>query len=167
MVDHDDEREGPPACTCGALDRAAKEPPVPIAFDEVTNEFSIVYTDGVVQGTIRIRFCYWCGGAAPRSLRASLFATVPAGEERRLRDLANELWTVEDAVSRLGAPDEDMAEGLVLHEASDDDGTPRKVGYRVIRYKSLSSTAILELTDCGPGRRLRITIQGKYVGPPR
>lgn len=166
MSDADDETGAATSCTCGSLDRAAAEPAVPISFDEKTNEFSIIYTDGAIQGSVRIRFCYWCGGAAPRSKRASLFAVVTDAEERRLCDLAGELWTVDEATSRLGPPDEDHAEGLVTHDEAREGGGPVRTGYRVIRYHKLSPTAILELTDFGPGRRLRVTVQGKYIGPP-
>lgn len=166
MSDADDEAGGTTSCTCGSLERAAAEPAVPISFDEKTNEFSIIYTDGTIRGSLRVRFCTWCGGAAPRSKRASLFAVVTDAEERRLRDVAGDLWSVDEAIARLGPPDEDHAEGFVTHDEAREGVGPGRTGYRVIRYQKLSPTATLELTDFGPGRRLRVTVQGKYMGAP-
>ena len=73
-------------CVCGYLERASEEPEVPIVFDAKVNEYHIANI-GKNGGHRVIYHCPWCGGAAPRSKRASLFATVT--DKRRA---ASERW---------------------------------------------------------------------------
>jgi hypothetical protein len=150
-------------CKCGYLERASEEPEVPIVFDAEVNEFHIANV-GRNRGHSVIYHCPWCGGAAPRSKRATFFATVTSKEEGRLRSLVTGLATVEDAIKKLGKPDDDMPAGMTI-KTPGSDAEPSKIrSYRTLRYGGLSRTTDVHFTDYGPDGGLRATFQGKYLG---
>lgn len=121
-------------CTCGFLTRCAKDPSSPITWDERLNEFHITYRHEASTGELMVYHCPFCGGATPPSRRGDLFHEVTAEEERRLNDLSAEIKTVADCLQRLGAPDQDLAEGM----ATETDG--RRETFRTLWYRNLSST---------------------------
>jgi hypothetical protein len=153
-------------CKCRYLERASEEPEVPIVFDAEVNEFHI--TDvGRNPGHSVIYHCPWCGGAAPRSKRATFFATVTRKEEGRLRGLVTGLATVEDAIKKLGNPDDDMPAGMTTKTPGSDADPSKVKSYRMLSYGGLSRTTDVHFTDYGPDGGLRATFQGKYLGKPK
>ena len=151
-------------CTCGFLERVVAEPGIPIVFDERTNEYHVVHNAKDRGGHTIIYHCPFCGGAAPRSKRGSLFATITSDEARRLHELASGLRTINDAITRLGKPDEDHDPGMTVHTKGSASEPPKVVSYRLLRYTHLSKVANVELIDQGPERGIRVVLQGKYLG---
>ena len=146
-------------CTCGWLEKCADDPDWPIEYDASLNEFHIIMkgSDGQpAQGMIY--HCFWCGGAAPKSKREEKFLTVGIGEDCRLRSLLRSYTTFEQALSGLGQPDQDWADGA---SSTFDNKT---TSYRCVLYEKLSSTADVRLVDY-PGKQFGIEICGKYIGP--
>lgn len=149
-------------CTCQYLERASAEPQVPIVFDALTNEYHINNV-GKNQGHTIIRHCPWCGGAAPRSKRESLFAKITQKEEDRLRRMTSGLRTIASVVKKLGKPDVDMEHGMVMKTPDSKDNPPTIKSYRTLHYKSLSKTAEVHFTDLGPDRGVRADFIGKPI----
>lgn len=131
------------------------------------NEYHIQDVGKDRGGHTIIYHCPFCGGAAPRSRRASLFAVISSDEARRLHDLASGLRTIEAAIARFGKPDEDHDPGITVHSKGTDREPPKVVSYRMLRYTRLSKTANVELIDQGPERGVRVVLQGKYIGAPK
>lgn len=135
-------------CVCGYLDRAADDADLPIAFDERTNEFHYLYPDPDNDGelaTLIIRHCPHCGGAAPPSRRAQLFKSISIAEENRLYAMADGLNSVEEAVRKLGPPDEDMPVGMTSRAPAMNGDPPVVTRHRILRYTRLSDVATLDL----------------------
>jgi len=130
------------ACTCGFLERAAAEPDIPIAFEPLVDEYDIRHIGDQPGGHSIIRYCPWCGGAAPKSKRDTLFATITRAEAERLQDLARR--------SRLSSKD-------------NQPGTI--VSFRTLQYTNLSATADVDFIDFGPERGVHMSMMTKYVGP--
>jgi hypothetical protein len=153
-------------CTCKYLERASEEPEVPIVFDDEMNEYHLTNV-GKNRGYSMIYHCPWCGGAAPRSKRATFFATITQKEEERLRRLTSRLATVDAVTRKLGKPDFDMAEGTIIKTPDSKDKPPTIKSYRTLRYAGLSKTANVDFTDYGPDGGLKVSFQGKYLGHPK
>jgi hypothetical protein len=155
-------------CTCDYLQHAAAEPFSPIVFDAEMNEYQITHTTpaGVVCSA-RIFHCPSCGGAAPRSQRGTRFAHVTSHERARLQELFSSVTTVDAAIAKLGQPDQDMPNGLTTISPATDTEPSQSVSYRVLMYTAISETADVSLTDFGPDRGLRFSLQGKYLGKPK
>jgi hypothetical protein len=111
-----------------------------------------------------IYHCPWCGRAAPRSRRASFFATVTRKEEGRLRSLVSEVSTLDDAIKKFGKPDLDMPAGTTIKTPASENKPSAIRSYRTLHYVGLSKTAEVHLVDYGPDGGVRITFQGKYLG---
>jgi hypothetical protein len=86
-------------CTCDLLQRVANDPFYPIVFDTDTNEYHFTWNDGAL---LVIGHCPFCGGAAPESKRALLFAQIPGPEESRLAKLLKGVTSMDDAINRFG-----------------------------------------------------------------
>jgi hypothetical protein len=149
-------------CVCGVIERATDEPDIPIIFDKMTNEFQLKCGPENRRRSITLYYCYFCGGRMPESRRDQLFARVTVSEEHRLRELAKEIKTIDDAIRILGKPDADRADGLRTHMA-DSDTEPTEINsYRTITYLGLSKTADVTFID---HREHGVAIQftGKYL----
>jgi len=153
-------------CTCKYLENASEDPRIPIVFDAELNEYHIT-SIGKNPGHSMIYHCPFCGGAAPKSKRASLFATVTHDEERRLRDLTRGLTTIEAVTKKFGKPTHDIAEGLTIRSAESEKDPSKIKSYRTLMYSGLSKTADVHFTDYGPDGGVRATFQGKYLGRPK
>jgi hypothetical protein len=153
------------SCTCQFLERVADEPDVPIVFDTRMNEYHLTSL-GKNRGYTMIYHCPFCGGAAPRSKRDSFFATITQSEEERLRSLTSGLATADAVIKKLGKPDSDMVDGLVVKTPGSRRDAPTIKGYRVLRYGGLSKTADVDFTDYGPERGVRATFHSKYLKTP-
>jgi hypothetical protein len=149
-------------CTCGSLQWAAETVGIPVEFDKDMNEFLLVH--GPEGGhNLFIRHCFFCGGKAPESLRASLFARLTDEERRRLVDLTKSLKTVDDTIAALGEPDEDREAGMTITRP-ERDGKPEETrAYRTLRYRNLSETANVSVTVYPMGE-VAFSFSGKHIG---
>jgi hypothetical protein len=154
-------------CKCKSLERAAEEPDVPIVFDEELNEYNLEYGSKKRRGSLRIYHCMFCGGAAPLSRRASLFASITTAERERLLAKTTGFKTLAEAIARLGKPDSDMPSGFTTTTRGSDTEPPKTRAFRVLRYGRLSKTTDVRITDLGPERGLWVDLQGKYLGRPK
>jgi hypothetical protein len=96
-------------CTCPYLEDNAANPDLPIRFDPDLNEYQIVWPIGDGYGSMLLYHCPFCGGRTPKSLRETLFATVPNEEYERLHVLTRGIKSIEDAIRILGTPSRDEA----------------------------------------------------------
>lgn len=157
MSDHDntDEPKKPTGssvtdqpCTCGSMQRGAEKPSNPIVFDAMMNEYHLKHFD-------------------LRSKRGTFFAQITSAETRRLRALASGLRRVENAIAKLGEPDEDHPTGMTTQSPATDTEPSIVRSYRLLRYRGLSETANVTFVDYGPERGLHMTLESTYIGPPR
>jgi hypothetical protein len=118
-------------CCCGWLERGAADPADPIVFDASLREFQLVCAGEnlPVQNKV-IRFCPFCGGRAPQSVRAEMLPSVPASERLRLLGLVRGVSSLEHAIELLGAPDSDDPHGSAGTRADGEFGTMRTLSYR-------------------------------------
>ena len=147
-------------CGCSWLERESNHPDSPIRFDPVLNEYNIVRGDGAV---LRVYHCPFCGGSAPKSKRALMFAHITDTECGRLIELTHHLRTLEDVLRELGKPDEDS---FASSTKAEKDGKPDTVEvYQHLIYHNLSETADVSVTVF-PGGKASIGFEGKYIGLP-
>ncbi len=144
-------------CTCRCLENAANDPRNPIVFDEATGEYQFVCKSVMLV----IYHCPFCGGAAPKSKRALLFAQISAAEEARLASLLDGVTTIAEALTKFGKPD---FEGTsVTRHPENENEAPKIQHHRGIRYFGLSETAEVWITE-RPDGRIFWQLQGKYIG---
>ena len=86
-------------------------------------------------------------------------------EARRLDEIFAGVRTLEDAIAKLGPPDEDFPNGVTMHTPETDGKPPEVRSFRVIRYRRLSETADVHLTDYQKDR-VDIHYQGKDLSKP-
>jgi hypothetical protein len=153
-------------CTCGYLQRSSERPELPIVYDQLTNEFHFTWLSegGGKPNSLVIYHCPFCGGTAPESKRATLFAVVSDAEAKRLNELLAEVKTPDDAIERLGLPAQDSPTGVSVETPENDGNPPSRRYFRTLTYTNLSDTADVQLTVYR-GDRVEITFIGKYVGP--
>ena len=152
-------------CSCNYLQDSANNPELPIFFDKEVNEYQFKYKsdEGGAEGMMVIYHCPFCGGAAPESIRGTLFAKITQKEEHRLNDMLKEIKTMEDALKLLGDPNADHSNGVTV-ESLEIDGEPsQRESYRSITYTNLSDTVDVYITDY-LNKGIHITFQGKYLG---
>jgi hypothetical protein len=149
------------------MEHAAHNPDSPIVFDKELNEFNFecALPGHEHKSQLRIYHCPFCGGAAPKSLRPTLFAIVSQEEQQRLRDLLKEAHTIDDVIRLLGAPEQDYPDGVQTQIPEGEGRPPSWQSFRSIIYTELSRTADVRITDY-PGRRVGISINGKHLGSP-
>ena len=132
-------------CTCGYLERAARDPDFTgIHFDPETREFEFVHN------TLhcRIWHCPYCGGATPESIKKIEYAYITEAEEARLYGLFRPLKTIDEVIKGLGPACRDNPDGL---RSRSPDGVIEHM--RTLIYTKLSDTAIAYL---------RVYPQGRY-----
>jgi hypothetical protein len=152
-------------CKCGWLEREAAEAGSSIRFDEDLNEFHILNRPPD-RGYLLIYHCLFCGGAAPRSRRATLFARPTRAELDRLERVVSGLTSVAQAVKKLGKPKSDRANRLRTMSAGSNTEAPKAESFRVMVFTNVSRTTDVHLTDYGRDG-IRFTFQGKYLGRPK
>jgi hypothetical protein len=158
-------RRPPPRapCKCRFLERSAAEPGIPIVFDASVNEFHIRHGGKDRGGHSIIYYCPFCGGAAPPSKRASLFATITQAEVKRLQDVTTGFKSVREVMTRFGKPDHDFDPGMTKYELEAKDKPPKVISYRTLTYRGLSKIADVVFTDLGPERGVPASFMGKYL----
>jgi hypothetical protein len=152
-------------CTCGYLERAAHDPDLPVQFDVRVGEYQFWYQvpGDEMPSYLVIYHCPACGGAAPKSLRGSLFHIVPQAERSRVFALLEPIRTLSDALERLGKPDEDCAYGTVIRHHEEGNRPPVDEFCRTYRYHSLSKVAQVEITEHRDGT-VSFGLSGKQKG---
>lgn len=150
-------------CKCSWLQQAAAEPTVPVKFNEEVGEYQVESRDG---GYLVIRHCPWCGGVAPPSRRASLFATMPQAEVERLKRLTANLKTLDEALAALGKPDRRDPEGLTVHTPERGRRPAHVETFPTMTFSKLSKVADVTLANYGP-KGVGFSFSAKYVGKPR
>jgi hypothetical protein len=153
-------------CSCGYLARKAEDPSFTIRFDAELNEYSFEHTlPGGSTVSMMIYHCPMCGGVASDSKRDKLFAEVPKKEALRLKAIIDDLKTVQDIESTLGAADEDAtywppSDFVVLPPRS---GMRETKSIRVLNFTRLSDTADVQFSVYSNGE-MEWVIAGKYLG---
>ena len=151
-------------CSCNYLEQASRDNDSPIKFDPKLNEFNFHYPiTGGGSGSLRIYHCPFCGGAAPKSLNSTLFATISSSELIRLRELTKDIKTIKDAFSKLGKPDEDDPAGAGINTPEKGGEPPKYETFHSLRYHGLSDVAYIEITDY-LRERVHISFLGKCIG---
>lgn len=87
-------------CTCKKLDMWARDPKMPIKYDNKTKEHALVGSAGM---RVFIFYCPFCGGKLPESQRPS-YQPAPA-EVKELRALMRDVTNVSSMRRILGKPD--------------------------------------------------------------
>jgi hypothetical protein len=148
------------ACECGWLHQAATDPDHPVEFDPRMNEFNIVKGER----SIRIYYCPFCGGKAPESLRATVFAHVSAEERERLTLLGLGAESFAQIVANLGEPSGDQPAGAGIGIPAPDGQITQFISYRVVTYSQLSQVADLQFYLHADGTLARLVVSAKYIG---
>jgi hypothetical protein len=148
-------------CGCRYLESAAAEPGTVIVYDDRMGEYQLKRPDG--SGSGPIYHCPFCGGAAPKSKRASFFARVTWAEVARLKRLTAGIKTVAEAIDKFGTPQQGHPEGMTIQTPASDTEPSKTTSYRVARFTQLSKTADVDLIDYGV-KGIKFTFQGKYLG---
>jgi hypothetical protein len=152
-------------CTCDLIPRLAREPDVPIVFDDAMHEFHLVFGHES-RSRATIYHCFSCGGAMPKSRREEHFATITDTETIRLKALTKAIRSLEDAIKQFGPPDHDLPDGETVVSPG-SGGEPDHVRtYRTLLYSRLSETAEVVITDYAP-RGIGVEYRGKYLGDNR
>jgi hypothetical protein len=137
--------------------------------DTLTGEYQFNYREQLGEhdgpAVLVIYHCPFCGGAAPTSRRERLFAVIAKDEEERLCKVMNGIKSLDDAVRKLGPPDDNMPSGLTQRIPEKSGNPPVIRHFRTLVYSRLSETAELRITDYHE-QRISFSLQGKYVGPP-
>jgi hypothetical protein len=151
-------------CACGYLERAARDPDLPIEFDERLREYHFRYQipGDEMPSVLVIYHCPWCGGAVPPSLRGNLFHEIPTAERDRLLARLESVRTLRDAVEQLGEPDDDNPRGSM--DCFSEEGThpPLDVVYRTLSYRSLSDVAEVRIAE-HPDGTVSFVFSGKQI----
>jgi hypothetical protein len=150
-------------CSCGYLHDAANDPDNPITFDPSTNEFHLEYETAARRGALTLYHCPFCGGAGPQSTRDEHFARVPRREEKRLLDLFADVATIDDAISKFGPPETDLAQGVGRLTPESNGQPSSREWFRNVVFTTLSDVADVHVTDYHKDR-VHVRLQGKYLG---
>jgi hypothetical protein len=152
-----------PECSCGLLERLAKEPAAPVVFDPELNEYHI---EGEGDGGRVIRViayhCPHCGGRMPKSRRRDLFMHITAAEHDRLKGIVRNLESVSDVLATLGPPDRDDRAGYSIETRSKRGRSSVKL-YRELRYSGVSTMADI-LVTVHPNEKVGFGFVAKPVG---
>jgi hypothetical protein len=142
------------ACKCGYLRQAADDPRQPIVFDKPTGEYHFRYREEGSNGysTLVIYHCPFCGGAAPKSKRASLFHVILPSEEQRLTRMLNGITSLRSAIRKLGRPDNDNPRGTGVQMPERAGRAPTMQWFRTLRYEKLSKVVDVWFRERADGR---------------
>jgi hypothetical protein len=145
-------------CECAAVADLASDENCPIEFDPDLEEYNLVSSDGKVQ--FRLYFCFFCGGALPKSNRVSLYTEPNPKETEQVKKLLDGARTIDDALRELGEPN-------LVTDAPKAEKTSSGVGYRhhyhySSRWKTLDLT-VRERSD----KSFDLAIVGKVKGAPK
>lgn len=149
-------------CECDWLQRAAAEPQVPIRYNEQLNEYQVSCDGSAGRGSMPIRYCPFCGGAAPSSRRPELFTRLTHAELGRLAALTDALKTVQAVLDAFGPPDEDLDHGDGTIKPATGDSPPVAERFRTLVYYHLSETAVIRASERADGR-VRFAFTGKHI----
>jgi hypothetical protein len=148
-------------CECGWLERADADPAAPITFDSKLNEYNLSYIGPGGPTKMLLRYCSFCGGAAPKSRRADMFMELTSSELARLDQMTRGLETLEFVVATLGQPDDDLRHGDG-RDGREEHGAPTFERCRTLVYRRLSETAEMRVSERADG-----TVRFSYSGKRR
>jgi len=152
-------------CKCRFLEQQANQPDSPLKFDNILNEYNFLYPASTGDtAKLTIYHCPFCGGRAPKSKRATLFATLTTAEQQRLVELTKGLRTFDEVLMALGQPDLDNEASSVWVTPERNEKPETTQSYRTLVYTKLSDTADIYIT-VDPTDRVAITFMEKYIGP--
>jgi hypothetical protein len=156
-------------CTCSFLERSARDPSLPIVYDQESNEYHIEFeARGKVTGTgsLMIYHCPFCGGTAPKSQRDKLFAVIPRDEADRLYELFSNIKTLDEVLQQFGEATFDLPDGDGTERPEKGGKPPAIERFRTLVYSNLSEVADVRVTDYHKDR-VHVTLVGKYIGKPQ
>ena len=136
---------------------------MPVEFDEGVNEYHLVVDSPNGRGIEILRYCPWCGGAAPESRRDELFARLTQTEIGRLTTLTSGLKTLEAVVQALGPPDDDLNPGVKYLYPETANSPPTAEVCRTLVYRSISDTAEVHASERSDGS-VSFSFSGKPLG---
>lgn len=142
-------------CSCGFPSKWAADPELPIVFDSKTNEYNLRRNSG---GYSVMRFCYWCGGALPKSKRDEFFHKMDKNEKRQMLRLLERIHNVGDMRKVLGPPDREVAYPPDDPVQQKIYGTPRAI--RFYQYYNRWRTICLNFNEF-KGKRVNASFAGK------
>jgi hypothetical protein len=90
-------------CQCGVVERNAKNPYVPVTFDEELNEYHLTHYDQ--DSYSMLYYCFFCGGKLPESKRGTFFEEMDPKEVTEFSRLAEQVSDVKSMRAVLGEPD--------------------------------------------------------------
>ena len=151
-------------CTCGYLQNAADDAGNPIVSDEQTGEYQFTYHERGLDGPsmLILYHCPFCGGAAPKSKRSLLSATIPRAEESRLAELLAPVRSIDQALSFI-RNSLTMTVSATQRLPGGEGQAPTVEYRREIHYEDLSEVATVWITEQADGTVL-CRLQGKYTG---
>lgn len=139
---------------CQQMHDAVESEWFPISFDEMMGEYQLQMVNPA--GCSVLRFCPWCGGALPDSLRGTYFTEMTDEDLEDLRRRMASLKSLDEVAAAIGTPDA-VGEGC---------GLESDPWIRWSRYQHVWDSLILTIGEHADGR-LSWTINGKYIGPRR
>jgi hypothetical protein len=153
-------------CNCDYLHNSAADPDHPIEFEPSVHEFLFVdrADDGTIRSKLSIYHCPFCGGAAPASKRATLFAPVPHSENVRIRALFSDTKTMAAVLEKFGQPDYDHPNGFSSITPERDGSPPTHYSGRSMQYTKLSEVADVDVAE-HRGGNISVSLSGKFIGP--
>jgi len=82
------------------FERCAKDPAVPVIFDQMMNEYHLQHLDK--KGHSGFYHCPFCSGKAPQSLRPTYWSEVSRKEMLRLQQLTKDIKTPDQLFATFG-----------------------------------------------------------------
>lgn len=136
---------------------------VPVVFDEGLNEYHLEYDGPNGRGKLLLRYCPFCGGAAPKSRRADLFMRLTQTEQSRLRKLTSGLRSRSAVLEALGPPDRELDPGDGVGLPAKEGAPPGLEYCRTMVFENLSETADVRVTERSDGT-IGIALTAKPAG---
>jgi Domain of unknown function (DUF6980) len=154
-------------CQCNVVKRYAKNPYVPVIYDEELNEYHLAHYDQ--DSYSMLYYCFFCGGKLPESKRGTFFEEQDPIEVAEFSRLAEQVSDVKSMRAILGEPD------YIHHwtEPKDKEGKRRAKAYGIRRsYKShYSYRSKWKTIDAGfneeDNGHIYYVIGAKYKGKPQ
>lgn len=95
----------PSPCRCNWPNKAVEDPWFPVAYDHEMGEYQLILDCGQRgKGIAVLHYCPWCGGALPKSKRATFFTDPTDSDVAKVRELMQPVKTVAQMFEVLGEP---------------------------------------------------------------
>lgn len=150
-------------CDCGWPDRSAKNPTVPVVFDEEMSEYHIAYGPER-RGHLIIRYCPWCGGRLPESRRTSFFTEPDPAEVSEVERLMSGIRDIPAMLRVLGEPDATHVWSPLHDEFAQVRGVEAAAWKRQFTYGARWQTLVLGVFEGDEGSVKHWSISGQPKG---